>query len=317
MSNQNSPILCFSTDVPSQAGLLQVVHPFAEMMQSPLALLSLPGVETDELAQLGGYGADVVYRLEASQLEQGSCASYIGALVLAVKKLEPKLVLVAGNLQGLEIAAQAAQRLNAACINDVMAVEFAGDDLQLTGMIFSGRAQAKFDITRFPVFGTVLPTSELSEAVSADLAEVEDLPIELDPPQVRVVDVRPKEVLDRGIERAEKIVDFGQGVASREDISLIEQLAEKLGAQVVCSRPISSELGWMPDFIGLSGKRISPKLSICVGVSGAIQHMIGLRDSKIIVAINSDPEAGIFQQSDYGLVGDLYEIIPALIEVLE
>jgi electron transfer flavoprotein alpha subunit len=105
-------------------------------------------------------------------------------------------------------------------------------------------------------------------------------------------------------------------MVKREDLELAESLASLLGGQVACTRPISSERDWFPEWLGLSGKKLSPDLCITLGVSGAIQHVIGIRDSKIIVAVNKDEGAGIFMQADYGVVADLYEFVPVLIEAL-
>jgi electron transfer flavoprotein alpha subunit len=114
------------------------------------------------------------------------------------------------------------------------------------------------------------------------------------------------------LQDAPVIVDVGQGMRSREDLALAEELARLLNGQVACSRPISSERDWFPEWLGLSGLKLAPDLCITLGISGSIQHMIGIRDSKLIVAINTDENAGIFAQSDYGVQADLYQFVPAL-----
>jgi electron transfer flavoprotein alpha subunit len=155
------------------------------------------------------------------------------------------------------------------------------------------------------------------QSVRDGQAEVVSAQVDINAPRLQVVETRPKDVYDRGLEQAEVIVDAGQGIQAKEDLQMLEELADLLGGQVTCTRPLSSELEWMPDFLGLSGKHVSPRLCITVGVSGAIQHMVGIRDSKVIVAINSDPNAGIHMQADYSIVGDLYEVVPALTEALK
>ena len=109
----------------------------------------------------------------------------------------------------------------------------------------------------------------------------------------------------------------GQGVRARDDLALAEELAHLLNGQVACSRPVSSERDWFPEWLGLSGLKLSPDLCITLGISGSIQHMIGIRDSKVIVAVNTDENAGIFAQADYGVHADLYQFVPALIEAIK
>ena len=119
------------------------------------------------------------------------------------------------------------------------------------------------------------------------------------------------------LEGAPIIVSAGRGFKAEEDLKLLEELAEVLGAKVGCSRPISADLGWMEDWIGISGRKVSPKFYLACGISGTIQHVAGIRDSQIIVSINEDANANINEISDYSLVGDLYTVLPALIKALK
>lgn len=135
---------------------------------------------------------------------------------------------------------------------------------------------------------------------------------------VRVLEVKGKEISGINLEAAEVVVGVGRGFKAKEDLSLAFELAKLLGAQVGGTRPIAADLKWLPEdaWIGISGKRIAPKLYIAIGISGAPQHMAGVSGSKIIVAVNKDKSAPIFKQADYGVVADLYKFIPALINVL-
>jgi electron transfer flavoprotein alpha subunit len=119
------------------------------------------------------------------------------------------------------------------------------------------------------------------------------------------------------IEDAQYIVSGGRGIEKKDDIALLEDLAKVLNGQVGCSRPLVEDRKWFTDWIGLSGHKVKPKLYVAVGVSGVIQHVAGIRDSKVIVAINKDPEAPIFEVADYGVVGNLYEVVPALKDALK
>jgi electron transfer flavoprotein alpha subunit len=113
------------------------------------------------------------------------------------------------------------------------------------------------------------------------------------------------------------IVDVGQGMNDKSDLNIAEELAALFDGQVACSRPVSSERDWFPEWLGLSGKKVHAGLCVTLGISGSIQHVVGIRDSKTIVAINSDENAGIFSQADYGVVADLHEFVPAFVAALK
>jgi len=136
---------------------------------------------------------------------------------------------------------------------------------------------------------------------------------------VRVLEVKAKEISGVNLEAAEVVVGVGRGFKAKEDLKLAFELAKLLGGQVGGTRPIAADLKWLPEdaWIGISGKRIAPKLYIAIGISGAPQHMSGVSGSKVIVAVNKDKAAPIFKQADYGIVADLYKFIPALIDVLK
>jgi electron transfer flavoprotein alpha subunit len=121
------------------------------------------------------------------------------------------------------------------------------------------------------------------------------------------------------ITEAKIIVCVGRGVEKKEDVELARELAQVLGGEVACSRPVAEELRWLPEevYLGISGKKVKPDLYVGVGVSGQIQHVTGIRDSKVIFAINKDENAPIFEAADYGIVGDLYQVVPKLIQELK
>ena len=131
-----------------------------------------------------------------------------------------------------------------------------------------------------------------------------------------IVEVKKKEIGVK-LEEAEVVVVAGRGVKKKEDLAMLEELAKLLGGVVGCTRPLAADLKWFPIWVGMSGVTIKPKLYIGVGVSGQVQHVAGIRDSKVIVAINIDPNAPIFEHVDYGIVGDLYKVVPKLIEELK
>jgi electron transfer flavoprotein alpha subunit len=136
--------------------------------------------------------------------------------------------------------------------------------------------------------------------------------------RVKVLKTTKKEKGNIDLRKAKTIVAVGRGIKKKEDVAMIEGLAASLGAAVGCSRPISSDLGWLPEecHIGLTGVSVRPDFYLAIGISGQLQHVAGIKDSKVIASINSDKDAPIFQASDYGIVGDLYQVIPALQKLL-
>jgi electron transfer flavoprotein alpha subunit len=135
-------------------------------------------------------------------------------------------------------------------------------------------------------------------------------------PKTEIVETRPLETSSVRIEEAEVIISCGRGLEKKEDKVLLDELATVLCGQVGCSRPLAEDRKWFSEWVGLSGHKVRPKLYIACGISGVIQHVAGIRDSKVIVAVNKDEQAPIFEIADYGIVGNLYEILPALREAL-
>jgi len=145
------------------------------------------------------------------------------------------------------------------------------------------------------------------------------LQLQLPASPVQVLETRPKGGEGVNLEEAELLIGVGRGIAKQEDLALIQELAATLGAEIGCTRSLATDYHWFPEsrMIGLSGKRVKPKLYLAIGLSGQIQHTVGISGAKVIAAINSDQEAPIFQISDYSIVGDLYQIVPTLITRLK
>jgi electron transfer flavoprotein alpha subunit len=227
----------------------------------------------------------------------------------------PRIVVAAPTSGGRALLGAIAARLGAGTVDGVLAVRSLSDgstEIERSGL--SGRVVATLR-SAAPLCLFVDPSDAPAPAAgrpgSLDTADLAGNGI------VRV-SVEDAAGAGTGVADASRIVSVGRGIRQRDDLALVRDLASALGAEVGCSMPVADDLGWLPkeDYIGRSGQHVSPRLYVAVGISGAPQHLEGIRDAKTVVAINSDPEAPIFSRADYGIVGDLYEILPRLGEQL-
>jgi len=259
----------------------------------------------EEAAKLGVK----VYLADTRNVEQAA-----RALQKIVEAEQPKIIVGWPTKNNRDLFSRVAGALDLPLATDVTEAELADDGVVYKRGILSERAIAKEKIP-YPamllVNAKVLPPYEGSGE-----GQVEEVPLE--EPAARVVGVEKKQLSGINLEEAEIIVGVGRGFKKKEDLKLAFELAEVLGAQVGATRPIAADYKWLPEdaWIGISGKRVAPKLYIAIGISGAPQHMAGVMNAKIIVAINKDKTAPIFKQADYGVVADLYEFLPVLIKKL-
>ncbi|MCP3979958.1 MAG: electron transfer flavoprotein subunit alpha/FixB family protein [bacterium] len=285
-----------------------------------VALALGPGAG-DCAAELARFGADRVLTVENPALELYAAQAYAACLAQAAKECDAGLVLVPGTLLGRDLAARAAARLETACASDLISIEFdEANGLRGKRPIYSGQAIAGVAIpTARPAVATLRPNVFAAGDGAEREAAVEPLAIEVgdDLLRVRTTEVRGSEKQDVDVAEAGIVVAGGRGLKEAEHFSLIRDLAGALGGAVGASRAVV-DAGWIPHAhqVGQTGKVVSPGLYIACGISGAIQHLAGMSSSKLIVAINKDPEAPIFKVADYGIVGDLFEVVPALTEAV-
>ena len=268
-------------------------------------------------ASLGQLGADKVHLIDSPVFAGGTGESLGQALAQCIRQLDPDVVLAAHTPQGRDLAPRLAAALDAALATDCIQVSCDGSQLTVRRPIYAGKAIAEVEFVGDSLkVITVRPrTVRAPEPDAASSAEVATVAVEL-PEQKTAL----REILAGGNERpdvteAAIIVTGGRSLGSAENFSVIEDFADSIGAAVGSSRA-AVDAGYRPyrDQVGQTGKVVSPQVYIACGVSGAIQHLAGMRTSKHIVAINTDPEAPIFQVADYGIVGDLFEIVPLLAE---
>lgn len=261
------------------------------------------------------HGADVVHPLEAADQNPLTLANAVAELAGGAGA---KAVLIGASKRGKAFAGLVAQKIGAAYAAEVSDVGFEGDKPFARRMLLSGNTNGvlKFDADK--IVATANPkTWEPLEADSGRSGEAQPAKAEAGS-KVQLVQVHKHEGETLNLSQAKIVVGAGRGVKKKEDLKMLEDLAAEFGGALGCSRPIAADLKWLGEehWIGLSGNEIKPRLYIAAGISGQIQHLTGCRGAKTIVAINSDEDAPIFENADYGIVGDIYEVIPKLTELL-
>ncbi|AJD91700.1 electron transfer flavoprotein subunit alpha [Jeotgalibacillus malaysiensis] len=270
----------------------------------------------DVANELVAYGADRVITVEDSKLEQYSSDGFSQALLAVIEQESPEGIVMGHTSLGKDLSPKLASRLNSGLVSDVTAIEADGDSPKFIRPIYSGKAFEKKVIKDGLTFITIrpnnIPALEKEEGRSGDVSSV----------SVDITDLRTiiKEVVRKAtdgvdLSEAKVIVAGGRGVKSEDGFEPLKELADLLGGAVGASRgACDADYCDYSLQIGQTGKVVTPDLYIACGISGAIQHMAGMSNSKVIVAINKDPEANIFKVADYGIVGDLFDVVPLLIE---
>lgn len=279
----------------------------------------LMGQNVEEYATvLGEAGADKVFVIDDPLLANYTTDGFANALVKLISTENPSIVLFPNNAVGKDLAPAVAQKLNAGQASDVIAIEY-DNGLRFKRPIYAGKAFAHVSFTsNRPMIVTIRPKAfEAATPQPGKQPAIVRYASELDASSLRqiVKDVVRKASGRVELTEADIVVSGGRGMKSAENFKILEELADVLGAAVGASRAAVDE-GWRePQYqVGQTGKVVSPTLYIACGISGAIQHLAGMSSSKYIVAINKDPEAEIFKVADYGIVADLFEVVPVLTE---
>jgi electron transfer flavoprotein alpha subunit len=279
----------------------------------------LLGSEVESKAEaLVKHGADKVFVVDHPRLKEFQVETYLNTLTPLVADNKPEILLIGSTKNGKELASRLAARLETGCTPDCnqLAVNEEGQ-LVTKRIVYSGNAVVTATYRKKPQIATVpFRTFEKLEPKERS-GEIVRVKVEVEEPKLEVVRVNRLEVADVKIEEAQIIVCGGRGIEKKEDFKPLEELAQLFGGQVSNTRPLAEDRKWFTSWVGLSGKKVKPRLYVGCGVSGMIQHVAGMRDSRVVVAINKDPEAAIFEFADYVVVGDLYEIVPAIVEELK
>ncbi len=235
------------------------------------------------------------------------------ALAKAAREANPDVILVGSTRDGKEIASRVAVKLGRPCSSDVFGVSLSGGTLQGKRNVFAGKLMAELAI---PLPCVVAVKVGANPSLPASAAKAVEKPMGAIPTRARLVERKEKQKGTVDLKGAKFIVAAGRGVKKKEDLALVSDLASAIGGAVGCSRPLSADMGWLPEehHIGLTGVSVHPDLYVAVGISGQLQHVAGIKDSKLIAAVNTDKSAPIFEASDYGIVGDLYAVLPAMLK---
>jgi electron transfer flavoprotein alpha subunit len=294
----------------------------SELAQPVYAVLT--GSAIQELAAtVAAFRLSKVHAVEHALLAEYTADGFTAALKQLIGLHRPAYVLFPHTYQTRDFAPALAASLERVLVSDVIAHRVEGGAVILVRQLFQGKinADVRFE-GEAPYFASIQAGAFRTENAGKSDSPA---PVEVTTPSLTAQQIRTRPLerfreSQRAVDltAAERIVSAGRGIREAENLALIEQLAKAMGAELAASRPICDN-GWLPmeRQVGSSGQTVAPKLYVAVGISGAIQHLVGMKGSKTIVAINKDPEAPIFEIADYGIVGDLFQIVPALIEALK
>jgi electron transfer flavoprotein alpha subunit len=259
-----------------------------------------------------------VYAVEHDLLKDYTADAYSAAVEALIRKVSPTLVLFPHTYQVRDFAPKVATRFSQVLISDVIAVRIESGSPVFVRLLFQGKLNGDVRVSGGgPYFASLQAGSYRVEALEAGSAPVETFAPQIDAASIRQKPEAPFRESARAVDltTADIIVSVGRGIKEKENIPVVEELAKALGAELAASRPIC-DAGWLPmeRQVGSSGQTVAPKVYMAIGISGAIQHLVGMKGAKTIVAINKDANAPIFEVADYGIVGDLFEVVPALVE---
>lgn len=274
--------------------------------------------------ELDKEGVDTIYTIEFNEANDGAGgdeynhSSYVESIVSLYSDISPELVLMPHSITGMDYAPAVAGRLDVPLMTNAVDLAYDGS-LLVTRKMYESKVETTIQMPDEPVAVTLRGGAIEPVVKDGDAAVVSfDPDVETIEPRSRIVDFEAEAATDTDITQADFIVSVGLGIEDEENIELIRQLCDVTGATLAASRPIV-ELGWVEKDrqVGQSGKTVKPQVYMAIGISGAIEHIVGMKGSDVIIAINNDPDAPIFDVADYGVVGDLFEVIPSLTDTFE
>jgi len=271
-------------------------------------------VELDEVKPSVKVNGKIIL-LKANTLLSNNPELATAAITEFAKKSDPQIILFGTTRFGRQIAAQTAVRMKLPALSDAKDLKIEHGKLTGTRMVYGGKFAARISAP-LPCIATVQNGSYQNDTGTP--SSVETVAVSVPSPRTTHLETEHTSKASANLSSAQIIVSVGRGFKTKEDLTIAEDLAKTVGGMIGCSRPLASDLRWLSEdqHIGLTGIHVHPQLYVAVGISGQLQHTAGIKNSKLIVAINNDRQAPIFQIADYGIIGDLYQVIPELTKLL-
>jgi electron transfer flavoprotein alpha subunit len=257
-----------------------------------------------------------VYSVEHDLLKDYTADAYTAAVEALIRKTNPTLVLFPHTYQVRDFAPKLATRFSQVLISDVISARLEAGAPVFVRLLFQGKLNGDVRVSGAgPFFASLQAGAWRADSLESGSASVETFTPQIDAPRQHPEPPFRESARAVDLTAADLIVSVGRGIKEKDNIHVVEELAKALGAELAASRPIC-DAGWLPmeRQVGSSGQTVAPKMYMAIGISGAIQHLVGMKGAKTIVAINKDANAPIFEVADYGIVGDLFEVVPALVE---
>lgn len=288
----------------------------ADQLGTTVTAVIFGNVDAADVAELGEYGASKVLHVKGAQFDVFEPMTYTDAFAAAAEKEDSKVIIFPFDASGKAVASRVSAKLRAGLVSGALSVPDTAAGFKVKKNVFSGKAIAEVEILTDKKVIAFTPNSLGLNKVGGS-ATVEDFNPTVRTSKVKQVDVKRQEG-EIPLPEAELVVSAGRGLKGPENWGMVEELAKLLGAATACSRPVA-DAHWRPhhEHVGQTGIAVRPNLYIAIGISGAIQHLAGVNQSKVIVVINTDPEAPFFKAADYGVVGDAFQVVPRLIEAVK
>ena len=294
--------------------LLTCGRKLAEKIDAKLIAVVL-GHNTDSLSEGIKKHAHRLLVVDHEVFKDFNAETYQNALADIIKKENPFLTLIGNTAFGIDLCPSLATHLGFPFTTDCIGVEIADQRVKVTRQLYDGKMDAHVNLTESPSYMITLRSGSCPAEEGSLSAEVQkiDTPVTSQPEYRKFIEYIEAAVGDVDITKADVVIGIGRGIKEQANLSMVEEFAKAVGGVVACSRPIV-DANWLPKErqVGSSGKTVKPKLYIAIGISGAFQHIAGMKNSDTIIAINKDPNAPIFNEADYGIVDDLFKVVPAL-----
>ncbi len=300
--------------------LVSYANEIAKMYGTNLVTISIGNVSNEELTTLGNYGASKIYSITDAKFNNLSSQAYTKAISQVAKKESANLIIFANTYTTRAVAPRVSIRMEAGLVPGCIALPKQTEPLIITKKAYSGKSFADVEV-KTPVKIITLNQNSFKLIEAKTTVSIEVFNPEVSDKDFIAKSIELQKASDKlDVTDAEILVSGGRGLKSADKIGIIDEMAKAIGANctTACTKPVS-DLDWRPHFehVGQTGKVVAPNLYFALGISGAIQHLAGINSSKFIVAVNTDKDAPIFEAADYGIVGDVFEVIPKLIDAIK